>query len=286
MAEGKAEEARAALLEAFELKPAYDISGNLGAIELDMKLYRDAAEHLAHSLRHYPTSGGEAARKDTQRRLRDAAAEVATVHLTVNVKGATTSIDGTAIGEAFFQHEIYVEPGEHRFTATHPQYQSAEVVRVLAKGKTTDVTLELVPIAAPVPKPNNGDHDNVPLLGTGIAFMALGAAGLAVGVAGEVLRSGASSDHEQARALLPDSSACSAPTTAPACADLQAAVDDHNAFRGMEITGFVLGGAALAGGIVMLGMALADGNEPTGTSVRLAPIVAPHAWGMAIAADW
>lgn len=287
MAEGHSEQARARLLEAFQLKPSFDISGNLGAIELEMKRYRDAAEHLAHSLRHYPTAGSDAARKDTRQRLERASAEVATVRVTVNVAGARAAIDATPIGESPFPDALYVEAGEHRFTATHPRYQSAEVVRVVAKGKTADVMLELVPVAAPVPMPKNGDTATSPLLGTGIAFTALGMAGLAVGIAGEVLRAGASSDHDQTRARLPDSSTCSAPTaTAPACADLQAAVDDHNTFRGMEITGFVLGGAALAGGIVMLAVALADGSESTATSVTLAPIVGPQAWGMTIAADW
>jgi len=55
--EGKKQEALAAYREAWKLRKSYDVAGNLGSLEIDLGLFRDAAEHLSYALSHYAASG-------------------------------------------------------------------------------------------------------------------------------------------------------------------------------------------------------------------------------------
>src|SRR5262245_10412829 len=55
--EGKRREAREKYLAALKLKKSYDVAGNLGSLELLLKMPRDAAEHLAFAVRNYASTG-------------------------------------------------------------------------------------------------------------------------------------------------------------------------------------------------------------------------------------
>ena len=54
---GRLSEAYDILLGAWRKKPTYDVAANLGSVELRLGKVRDAAEHLAFSVREYPPSG-------------------------------------------------------------------------------------------------------------------------------------------------------------------------------------------------------------------------------------
>ena len=53
--------------EAFGLAPTYDLAGNLGDVELMLEKPREAAEHLAYSLKNWPAGQAEARAKTAAR---------------------------------------------------------------------------------------------------------------------------------------------------------------------------------------------------------------------------
>ncbi len=278
MAQGQAEPARALLLEAYGLKQAYDIAGNLGAIELEMKKYRAAAEHLAQSLRNYPTTGNAGARTDTERRLEQARAEVATVRVTVNVKGATVTVDDAPIGEAPLPHELYVAPGRRLFKASHAGYAPVQVSRALAKGERTEVVLELT--ATAVSQPSRGQPPPVwpALLGGGVSV-----ASLLVGIVfGAGLGPSQEDDADALRAeLRATGGGCPG---APRCADVATAYADAQLSHNLS-TGLVVGGAALGVATLVYAVVLAvSGSDPASTtSATLMAGPTPASIGLRIA---
>src|ERR1700679_4224184 len=50
----KLDEAELACLAAWKLKKSFDLAGNLGTLEADLKKWRTAAEFLAYALREFP----------------------------------------------------------------------------------------------------------------------------------------------------------------------------------------------------------------------------------------
>ncbi|AUX34345.1 uncharacterized protein SOCE836_065170 [Sorangium cellulosum] len=110
------DECRASLLAAWSIKPYRQIAGNLGACEIKLGLYRDAAEHLSVLTRAAP-DGKPAELSPEHRRLFDEAlSKVAAVQIEVE-PGATVLIDGKAVGQAPLSAPVYLEPGEHALEA-------------------------------------------------------------------------------------------------------------------------------------------------------------------------
>src|SRR6185437_10486880 len=64
--QGQFDKAEAAFLAAWALKKHYQIASNLGACEMKLGRFRDAAEHLAFFLREQPSTGNPEDRKRTQ----------------------------------------------------------------------------------------------------------------------------------------------------------------------------------------------------------------------------
>ncbi len=61
--EGRFDAAEKAYEAAFALEKGYDIAGNLGAAELAQGKHREAAQHLAFTLRLFPITGDPALRE-------------------------------------------------------------------------------------------------------------------------------------------------------------------------------------------------------------------------------
>ena len=92
---GDLEAARTAYREAYALRQSFDIAGNLGAVEFQLGAYRDAAEHLAASLRAAPVNGSPESKAKMAKLLADAKARVATLVVTTSEPGADVG-DGAA----------------------------------------------------------------------------------------------------------------------------------------------------------------------------------------------
>ncbi|XYH93684.1 hypothetical protein ACMHYB_38375 [Sorangium sp. So ce1128] len=124
---GRWTEAHAAYKAAFEAAdPASgteleraEIAGELGLCELALRMYRDAAEHLAWSLEQR-----EALPPAQQQRfgegLRKARPFVATLILAVDPPDAEVFVDGKAIGRTARTYKLFFEPGQHMVRARAP----------------------------------------------------------------------------------------------------------------------------------------------------------------------
>ena len=149
--EGNFAEAEKAYREAFAVKKGYDIAGNLGAAELAQGKLREAAQHLAFTLRLFPITGEPALREQMQKAYDQCRQGVAAVRVKLDVRGATILVDGVAAGEAPLLDEVFVEPGEHVFEAQLEGYTGAPAARDRAeKGAVREVTLVLTPVPPPV----------------------------------------------------------------------------------------------------------------------------------------
>ncbi len=173
--EGHFAEAEEAYRQAFTLKRGYDIAGNLGAAELAQGKLRDAAQHLAFTLRLFPLTGEPALREQMARAYEQCRRGVAALRVQVEVKGATIFVDGAAVGEAPLPDEVFVEPGEHVVEARLGGYTGAPLRLVAVKGTSADVTLELTPVPRPppAPPPTPPVRHRSPAPGLGLAAVAV-----------------------------------------------------------------------------------------------------------------
>lgn len=145
---GDLDTARKLLLESMALKASFDTVGNLGAVELAQKRYRDCAEHLALSLRSYPPTGSEAAKKRTQDKLTECKKKVGVAAVTVSPEGVTIAVDGATVGRAPLADSLYLEPGSHVLTFTKEGHRSeARTLSAVAGGEET-IQLSLTPTPA------------------------------------------------------------------------------------------------------------------------------------------
>jgi hypothetical protein len=123
----KWDQCRAALLAALAVKPHPQVAGNLGGCELKLKLYRDAAEHLAYSLRELKPDAPPERRVNGEAALREAQAKVEAIRLSVNVSGAEVRVDGRVVGRAPFLDPVFVEPGAHTIEALQDGFPAVRV---------------------------------------------------------------------------------------------------------------------------------------------------------------
>ncbi|WP_437829332.1 hypothetical protein [Sorangium sp. So ce1153] len=131
-ASGKSTEAHAAYKAAFEAidatsvteRESAEIAGELGLCELDLRKFRDAAEHLAWSLERR-----KALSPVQQKRFDDGLAKavpfVATLYLSVDPPDAEVLIDGKPIGRPRRTYTLFFEPGMHMVRARAPGREEA-----------------------------------------------------------------------------------------------------------------------------------------------------------------
>ncbi len=147
--DGKYGQAEAAFEAAWALAlKSKGIAANLGECEMHLGKNREAAEHLAISLR--------LASKDDPQRARTAAnlaavkAKIGTLVVTANVAGAEVLVDGQRVGEAPLVDPIFVEPGKRTVRVRLEGFASWEKELDVTAGQEVplDVTLEK---PAPIP---------------------------------------------------------------------------------------------------------------------------------------
>ncbi|MDC0680605.1 hypothetical protein [Sorangium atrum] len=114
---GRWDDAAAAYRTAWESTGDPRWAGELGLLELSLRRYRDAAEHLRRAL-----EGGDALASGARARLRgalqQAAQEVVEVAIVVGKPEAELFMDGRRVGQGFVTYVVYVEPGSHEARAT------------------------------------------------------------------------------------------------------------------------------------------------------------------------
>ncbi|HEY3253450.1 MAG TPA: hypothetical protein VGJ91_05860, partial [Polyangiaceae bacterium] len=77
--EGKYEEARQLLLDAWTIRQTYDVASSLAQVEIQLKHYRDAAEHLEFCLRNFAPVESEQTLDQAKKAFADVKTRVAGV---------------------------------------------------------------------------------------------------------------------------------------------------------------------------------------------------------------
>ncbi|WP_437923834.1 hypothetical protein WMF37_33080 [Sorangium sp. So ce291] len=315
-AQGRWTEAHAAYRAAFEATdPASgteleraEIAGELGLCELALRMYRDAAEHLAWSLEQR-----EALPPAQQQRfgegLRKARPFVATLILAVDPPDAEVFVDGKAIGRTARTYKLFFEPGQHMVRARAPgRGESLHGLRAVAAAeheismKLPDAAVSSAKDAAPaVPElasaspPARAKDPGPPASWPGT----LRTAGIAVTTAtlsaGSLLMIRATSldgdlserrDGLNGGAAAPGSRCRQAPER-PACVELRRLRDERNLSAGvgaaMLIAGGVIGAATAASFFTDFSFL---GLTPAPDRMRASPVATGREIGVRIEGLW
>ena len=287
LAAGQLERARKAYSAALAERPTFDIAGNLGAICLALGKRRQAAENLALALAHFPADGSDELRRGLESRFAEAAAHVATIHVSAEPAGAEVLVDGSSVGLAPLALPLFLEPGDHAVELVAGTSRTARPVSAVA-GEEQRIRVVLEPVAADPPPSGIVDSGPDPFiiaagLGLTVAAGAVGAA-FAVAAANEdsaAAEQGAALDHLR----LPDPCG-SYPGT---CDDIRAKQDSRDSFTVVAGVGLGVAGAALAATVLygLLGGAPSgDARHDSDTSVLLLPTWTERSRGAAVRMRW
>ncbi|WP_437752303.1 PEGA domain-containing protein [Sorangium sp. So ce1389] len=317
---GRWAEAHAAYKAAFEATdPASgtelertEIAGELGLCELALRMYRDAAEHLAWSLEQR-----EALPPAQQRRfgegLRKARPFVATLILAVDPPDAEVLVDGKAIGRTARTYKLFFEPGHHMVRARAPGHgESLHGLRAVAAAEH-EISIKLLPDAAvsrakdqapAAPKPASaspparaqapGPPADVWASWPGtlrIAGIGLTAATGSLGVVFMVRASTADGDLEERNRRLDaagvSQGVCREPPKPAVCSELTRLRRARDLFAGlgtaMVVTSGVVGAATLASFFTDFSFLRAG---PTRARLALTPAVTPAQVGLVAHGAW
>lgn len=292
--DGNIKEAYKQYKASWDLKKSYDIAANLGNVEYELGMPRDAAEHLAFSVRNAAVSVGSDRLDKIKKLLDQAKTLVGVVVVKVNLEGADVFIDGELVGRSPLTNELYVDPGPRSIEARLPGHETAKQTVDCPRLMPQTVMLTLTPVVVPpgsadpiestvTPKDKAPRRSRlVPLaIGGGVAV-----AGLAVGVTSLLVSSDKRNDAEQLVLTLGgkdnNTSACYQKTT-PQCVQL---ADDQRAagtLQAVAIVGFVTAGlAAMATATYALIPAAPAPTPATNGQVRASFSIGPDGGGFTI----
>ena len=285
--EDRWEEARRAYLAGYKIKRGYDIAGNLGNVELELGLARDAAEHLAYCIKSFPATGTASQLAYVKGRFEDARQKVSALSIQVNVDGAEVFVDGRSIGRSPFPDDVYVEPGARTLEVKLTGFTHAKRAIQAVKGSWQSVALVLrADTSAPGAGPSHSsppivvaeERSRVPFyVGGGVAL-----AGIGAGVVGILLSQASSARADTQFTQLKGSGgagACLDAANESRCEALDQAYRDKGTFRTVSIAGFGAAGAAAG---VLITYALLSGGKPRSagsSALRLDVAAGPGAAG-------
>jgi hypothetical protein len=283
--EDRWEDARRAYLAGWQIKRGYDIAGNLGSVELELGLNRDAAEHLAYCIKSFPATGTAAQLAYIKGRFEEARQRVAALTIQVNVDGAEVYVDGRSIGRSPFLDDVYIDPGTptleaklagfapstRQITANKGSFQGVVLVlhadtSARARSSSSSSAVSVVPGAARVGGVAGvaEERSRAPYYVGGAAA----AAGIAAGIVGLVLSHSSAVRADETFSHLKSSGgvgACLVAANKTQCEALDQAYRDRSTFRTVGIVGFASAGAAAS---ALLGYVLFSGGKssPGGSS--------------------
>ncbi|HEY3592706.1 MAG TPA: hypothetical protein VGL13_02490, partial [Polyangiaceae bacterium] len=156
-------EAHAKFVAAFAVKKHWQIALNLGATELLLERYREAAEHLSWADRESAGAPEDNDIKWLRAKLPEALGHVATLKITVE-PGCELHLDDDASRITPIADPIFVDAGHHELSVQaagrKPTYASIEVTA--GESRELDMTLPVQPAAA-VDSAVGGDSSAGPL---------------------------------------------------------------------------------------------------------------------------
>jgi hypothetical protein len=257
---GKLAEAEASYLEAWRLKKSFDVAGNLGNLEADLKHWQRAAEFISYAIREFPAGGKPGLRDELLRRLAEVQKQVGGVRLVINRPGAEVFVDGRSVGTTPLLDNVFLDPGPHQIEVRLDGYPSAQAAVNVVRGQTQEVALNLAARSG-----NKGV-----IIGGVVVF---GVAAIATGIFGGLYASKGSSASTLA-GMVPKGAGGGCPpggTSAPGtCGDLTSALNSQATFGSVAIGTGVVAGAV---GIATLIYGLAGSSRGARSSFIVAPVV-------------
>jgi hypothetical protein len=301
---GHVAEAHASFLAAWSLKKHSQIAGNLGAAEMQLGRYREAAEHLSYYLREAPKTK-EKERQSALSLLTEARKHVGSIRITVEPAGADVFVDGAPVGKAPLEHEVFVDPGKRTVEARLDGYTSAKEVIATPAGAWHDVPLRLVKIeprgnvatGAGVAAPNGSaiprfgaeaeSRERGPSKGVIIGGIAASAVAVSGGVVFAILSSVNAGDAADRRTtLLQDNGGKNPCLTSPlpmGCREFESSLTAKDTFGNLSVFSFVLGGMLGAGtAIYAVGT---PKPKPSGV-VQVVPVSSAEGAGLMLHGRW
>jgi hypothetical protein len=294
--EGNIKEAYKQYRASWDLKKSYDIAANLGNIEYELGMPRDAAEHLAFSVRNAAVSVTPGRLDKIKKLLDQAKVLVGAVVVKVSLDGADVLVDGELVGRSPLTDELYVDPGPRVIEARLPGHETEKQTVDCTRSSMQTVSLTLRPIVIPpddvssarpiptstAPPPIGGGPRRLTLpvaVGAGVA-----AAGIGLGLTSTLLSNARSAEatqlHEEIAGKPENTSACSRTPLSTNCEKLHNAYTDKNSFRNLAIIGFATAGVAV---LATATYALIPAPAPATTGqVRAAFSVGPDGGGLMI----
>jgi hypothetical protein len=280
-------EAEALLRQAWGLRHAYDIAGNLGLAEAGLGRWREASEHLAFALETFPANGKAAHRELLREKLAKVREELGALTIVVGTAGAEVLVDGQRVGTAPLSGAVFVEAGAHSVEARLPGYVTARQGVEAVRGGALAVTLAMVAMGPqvrevpPVMVPDKGRRTSV-LIAGGVT----GGAALVMGAAFAVVSNARASDAVAKRDALAKSNgaaACTGASVPTACSAVPDAIRGKNAFGTAAAWSFI--GAGTVGAATLIYALAAPKAAKTGR-VLLAPTVTAKGGGLVIGGAW
>ena len=253
---GKYEEARQLLQDAWAIRQTYDVASSLAQVEIQLKRYRDAAEHLAFCIRNFAPVESEQTLDQAKKAFADMKTRVAAVKISTDRKGAEIFVDGLGIGTDPLTTVVFVEPGVRRLAA-RLDGDSAEQSLNAQAGKEYTAELKLSTHEAKSAAPAAAEQRPIveappaptyqPNYTPAIVTASVGGAALVTGVVLLLEASHKDSQRHDRLDQLPGSDQCAAQTpNAGACDKIQSLANDARTFRTLSFVGF---GAAAAAGV-------------------------------------
>lgn len=284
--------------------PAYDAIGLLGQTELTLGKYRDAAEHLTFAIQNTPSGKAESALPPLKEDLGEAKTHITTLWITVTQPDAEVMVDSKVVGKSPIDVAVFMDPGKHTISASHPTHGNAESTLDAKPGEEKAVALKLekqtktsppalkytpddldkpskITVNPPPPvEPKSGMEGRTIVLIAGSA-VTLVAAGTATYFGFKSRSLGKDADSMATRIEgTYGNNACAAPTGGASglCADfLGKRNDQRDAGRIANVSFVVAGVAAAATGLTYL---LWPRAKTATSAFVMAPITAPNAGGL------
>jgi tetratricopeptide (TPR) repeat protein len=265
-------EAEAKYQASWDARKSFDTAGNLGNVELQIGQNREAAEHLGYALKNFPPSGSAEKKAFLDKRYAEAVALIGTLDVSTNPDGASIWLDGKDMGKTPLSDALYVEPGGHTVEAKLAGYKDESRTLQAGQGERQKVFLGMTQAGdttvpeGPVPKKPAWPY---------VAFGALTAAGLGVGVTFLVLAGKKDSDAEDAATAIRGRGGRCEPATPASlqdqCDDLDDLASKKATFQTASIGGWVGAGVGLVGLIAYAAWPGPKAATPPSAALSLRP---------------
>ena len=191
--------------------------------------------------------------------------------------GAQVSLDAAALDSGSLGVELPVNPGQHILLVTAPGAAEKRYDVGLEEGKTRTIEVG-------GPAGEGGGDSGRRSIAPGAALIVLGAAGIGAGIAFVALREDRRTQAVTLRdSIVADGARClegASNYDAARCPVLKSTTSEGDAFGTGALAAFIVGGAALAGGVTYLLWPAKKAEDKVGAGLTIAPVVGPGAQGL------